>query len=187
MKRYVIIKAALAVLLMTTSYAQEKLLFQNNLRGVQHIGIPVTDIDGAKRWYTDILGFSVVHEPNLPTKDGIIKVAFLKKADITVELYQLLGKDLDEVRARSHGHIDHFAIDVTDVNKALENAVATGEICFDEEGGKVIKSGGGGGNRPAAQTTDRHQRTDEPVRQEQKLDIQDIKAAKGTGAAGQKS
>ncbi|MFH1371744.1 MAG: hypothetical protein ABII09_10735 [Planctomycetota bacterium] len=57
-KRYVIIKAALVVLFITSSNAQEEFLLSNNLRGVQHLGIPVTDIDVAKRWYTDYTDFS---------------------------------------------------------------------------------------------------------------------------------
>jgi lactoylglutathione lyase len=116
----------LAGMPMAKSHAQEKPLLQNNLKGVQHLGIPVTDINNAKRWYAEKLGFRVVHEPNVVTADGVIQVAFLKKADITIELYQLLGKDLDEVKTRGHGHIDHFAIDVTDVNKALKDTLKAG-------------------------------------------------------------
>jgi lactoylglutathione lyase len=111
---------------MAKTYAQEKNLLKDNLKGAQHLGIPVADIDKAKDWYSRILGFAVVHEPNVPTDQGVIKVAFLKKDNITLELYQLVGKNLEEVKTRAHGHIDHFAIDVADINKALQNAVKAG-------------------------------------------------------------
>jgi lactoylglutathione lyase len=111
---------------MAKSYAQEKPLLQNNLRGDQHLGIPVVDINAAKEWYIKTLGFRVVHEPNVPTKDGVIQVAFLKKNNVTIELYQLTGKDLAEIKTRTNGHIDHFAIDVADINKALAEALAAG-------------------------------------------------------------
>ena len=126
MKRFVVLAVMSAGVFMAKSYAQDKPLLEGNLKGVQHLGIPVTDINEAKRWYTDVLGFRVVHEPNVPAKDGVIQVAFLKRTDITIEIYQLLGKDFNEIKSRGHGHIDHFAIDVTDVNKSLEDALAAG-------------------------------------------------------------
>ena len=106
----------------------EKILLKNNLKGVQHIGIPVNDIEQSKAWYTKILGFQVVHEPIVPGKNGDIKVAFLKKGDITLELYQLAGESLNEIKNRDHGHIDHFAIDVLEIDKALKNTLAEGAI-----------------------------------------------------------
>jgi catechol 2,3-dioxygenase-like lactoylglutathione lyase family enzyme len=37
-----------------------------------------------------------------------------------IEFYQLTGTDREEIRTRSHGHIDHFAIDVLDIRKGIE-------------------------------------------------------------------
>ncbi len=107
------------------------MLLEGNLQGVQHLGIPVVDIERSKAWYSEKLGFEIVHEPSVPTDEGEIKVAFLAREGLTLEFYQLVGPPLDEVAARRHGHIDHFAFDVLDIEAALKDALAAG-IALDE-------------------------------------------------------
>lgn len=102
------------------------MLLEGNLTSFQHLGIPVTDIESAKRWYVNILDFEVVHEPEIDTPDGVIRLAFLQRQDVVLELYQLVGDALEEVKQRTHGHIDHFAIDVLDVQSALEEVTEKG-------------------------------------------------------------
>ena len=102
------------------------MLLEGNLQGGQHLGIPVLDIEQAKAWYTQKLGFEVIHEPRVLTAEGEIKVAFLKLGNMTLECYQLVGKELEEIRARGHGHIDHFTIDVLDIDQALRDALQNG-------------------------------------------------------------
>jgi catechol 2,3-dioxygenase-like lactoylglutathione lyase family enzyme len=104
----------------------ERILLKDNLMGPQHLGIPVADMDSVKAWYSTVLGFAVVHEPVLSTPQGDIRVAFLRKNDLTIELYQLTGPELEEIKTRDHGHIDHFAIDVLDVNAAARQVSAQG-------------------------------------------------------------
>lgn len=99
---------------------------ENNLNGVQHLGIPIFDYDNVVSWYVDKLDFKVIHEPRISTPEGEIKIAFLKKEDMILEFYQLTENALEEVRSRSHGHIDHFAIDVLDIDLAHKEAVANG-------------------------------------------------------------
>jgi catechol 2,3-dioxygenase-like lactoylglutathione lyase family enzyme len=100
------------------------MLLEGNLRGIQHLGIPVTDIDHTTSWYTSKLGFDVVHQPVIHTPEGDIRIAFLDKAGLVLEFYQLLGTALDEVAGRAHGHIDHFAMDVVDIQAALSQVKA---------------------------------------------------------------
>jgi len=104
------------------------MLLEGNLQGVQHLGIPVVDIEACKSWYAEKLGFEVVHEPAISTDEGEIKIAFLVRDGLTLEFYQLVGDALDEVRARKHGHIDHFALDVVDIDAALEAALDAGAV-----------------------------------------------------------
>lgn len=106
-------------------------MLEGNLRGVQHLGIPVVNIEDAKAWYAEKLGFEVFHEPSVPTDEGDIKIAFLKLGDLVVEFYQLLGEASEEVKARGHGHIDHFAIDVLDIDSALTDVLARGATLDD--------------------------------------------------------
>jgi lactoylglutathione lyase len=108
------------------------MLLEGNLNGLQHLGIPVVDIESAKRWYVDILDFETIHEPKIETPEGVIRIAFLKRADIVLEFYQLVGEALEEVKQRTHGHIDHITIDVLDVHAALREVTQKGAILSPE-------------------------------------------------------
>ena len=99
---------------------------KENIRDFDHIGIPCWDIEETIRWYTEYLGFEAVHEPAVETDEGTVKVAFLKRGDFILEFYQLLGADYAEVKNRSDGHIDHFALEVTDINTAFAQATELG-------------------------------------------------------------
>jgi catechol 2,3-dioxygenase-like lactoylglutathione lyase family enzyme len=107
------------------------MLLEGNLQGGQHLGIPVLDIKKAKTWYTKKLGFEVIHEPRISTTEGEIKVAFLKLGNMILECYQLVGKELEEIRTRGHGHIDHFTIDVLAIDQALRDALQNGAALDD--------------------------------------------------------
>jgi lactoylglutathione lyase len=96
------------------------MLLGSNLKGFQHLGLPVRNIEKSIKWYSEILDFKIVHEAKLDSAEGVIKVAFLKLKDFTVEMYQLLGKDLEEIKSRKQGHIDHVAFDVDDINAVWE-------------------------------------------------------------------
>lgn len=100
------------------------MLLKGNFRGIQHIGIPVTDLIQAKKWYEQVLGFEVVNQQEISSENGEIKVAFLKLGDIILELYQLPLKELEDIKTRGHGHIDHFAIKASDLISALCTAIS---------------------------------------------------------------
>lgn len=102
------------------------MLLKENMHGIQHLGLPVTDIDHASDWYSRVLGFQKVYGTTLTSNTGETRVAFLQLHDATLELYQPFGVELDELKTRSHGHIDHFAIDVLNVDRALEEVMARG-------------------------------------------------------------
>ncbi len=102
------------------------MLLEGNLQSVQHLGIFVPDIEKAKAWYTTRLGCQVTYEPVIHTPDGDIKLAFLNLNGMVLELVQLTPKDLDEVRTRTHGHIDHMAIDVCDAAAAMQEMLGRG-------------------------------------------------------------
>jgi catechol 2,3-dioxygenase-like lactoylglutathione lyase family enzyme len=102
------------------------MLLEGNLRGIQHLGLPIVDVEKAKAWYAEKLGFKVIHEPVVHTDQGDVRLAFLDRNGLILEFYQLFGEALEEVKTRGHGHIDHFAIDVLDINSALGAAKAKG-------------------------------------------------------------
>jgi lactoylglutathione lyase len=102
------------------------MLLEGNLNGFQHLGIPVVNLVDTKRWYSDVFSFETIHEPEIETPEGTIRLAFLKCEDIVLEFYQLVGEALKEVKQRKHGHIDHFAIDVLDVRSAIKEVKEKG-------------------------------------------------------------
>lgn len=86
-------------------------------KGIQHVGIPSSDVDRTIEFYTS-LGF----EPALVTsnKPNDDKVAFLKMGNLVIESY---GNHDTVKRA---GAIDHIAIDVKDIEKLYEEIKGAG-------------------------------------------------------------
>jgi catechol 2,3-dioxygenase-like lactoylglutathione lyase family enzyme len=93
------------------------MLLKGNLQGVQHLGLPVTDLERSKAFYLN-LGFTQTMRTDLPGQDEAIQVAMLQKDDLTIELYQLASQERQEIAARPDGHIDHIALNVLDIDKA---------------------------------------------------------------------
>ena len=92
-----------------------------------HLGIPLVNLEESTQFY-EKLGFAVSGSGYVDTDDGRIKANFLKQGDLQLELYQLVGEGLKEIKTRQHGIIDHIAIEVKDLPKALielkENGLA---------------------------------------------------------------
>lgn len=96
------------------------MLLGNNIKGLQHLGLPVTDVEKSKKWYIETLGFDLLYETIINSDDEVIKVAFIGLNGFVIEMYQLSGKELDEIKSRGHGHIDHIALDVDDIETIYE-------------------------------------------------------------------
>ena len=80
-----------------------------NFKGLQHIGIPTNDMDKTVEFYKKI-GFEVAHE----TKDGDVRVVFLKLRDLILETYE------NKEAALCDGAVDHIAFDVVDIEEAYK-------------------------------------------------------------------
>ena len=79
--------------------------------GLQHLGLPVTDLEGTISYY-EKLGFQVIHRTEVPdTKE---KVAFIRLGNLVVECYE------NESIAGVPGAINHMAINVSDVEAAYQ-------------------------------------------------------------------
>lgn len=103
---------------LSQNLASEDCINKNVLKGWSHLGIPVTDINKSKSFYKD-LGFIEVMNAEIKREEGIIKAAFMDLNGFYIELYQLFGEDLEEIKTRADGYIDHIALDVLDVDKAF--------------------------------------------------------------------
>ena len=91
-----------------------------NFRGIQHLGIPVTDLETSVSFYTR-LGFKriLASKVEVPEENDRILVAFMEQKDIVIELYQVTLQARKELVTRSDGHVDHIAFDVADADKAF--------------------------------------------------------------------
>lgn len=91
--------------------------------GIQHIGIPTSDIETTIRFYEG-LGFQTMHTNQVPANQA--KVAFLQLGNLMIETYAEGGNGIE-------GAINHFALNCTDIQAAYA------WIC--EQGYKVLSNG----------------------------------------------
>ena len=89
-----------------------------NITGIQHIGIPVTNITNSQAFY-ERLGFASVMQAGFDEKGERGICVMMKRGAMIIELYQLPDSGLDEIRSRKNGHIDHIAFDVPDIDAAF--------------------------------------------------------------------
>jgi catechol 2,3-dioxygenase-like lactoylglutathione lyase family enzyme len=100
-------------------------LLRGNLQGLQHIGIPVTNLERSKAFYTQ-LGFVEAMRTDIPGASEPIRVAMMRHEKLTIELYQLDQEERQALSKRTDGHIDHIALDVVDIEKAYVEICAAG-------------------------------------------------------------
>lgn len=55
---------------------------------IHNIAFVVSNIDKSVDWYTTVLGFKLLAEETIPSKKGILKMAFLESAGIKLEILQ---------------------------------------------------------------------------------------------------
>ncbi|MFW5889335.1 MAG: VOC family protein [Bacillota bacterium] len=85
-------------------------MLKNLVTGIQHVGIPTTDITKTVSFYQS-LGFDLAF--SVSDEEGNLNVAFLKLKNLIIETYQE-GTGLSQT-----GSINHIAIDVNDVKKVF--------------------------------------------------------------------
>ncbi len=85
---------------------------------LQHIGIPVTDLQVSEAFYRK-LGFEKVTGSPFEHNGGKGNMIMMQQNQIIMELYQLPESDLAGIRNRKDGHVDHVAFDVSDVDRAF--------------------------------------------------------------------
>ncbi len=91
---------------------------------IQHIGMPVTDLEVSETFYGK-LGFINVMASEFEYREGNGKVAMMRRGEMILELYQMPERELQEIRQRKDGRIDHIAFDVENIEEAfttLKNA-----------------------------------------------------------------
>ena len=105
---------------------------QDNFKGLQHLGIPVTGLETSVDFYTRI-GFNRILSAHVDETGGRVLVAFMEQQGVVIELYQVTEKEREEIRSRRDGHIDHIAFDVADVEMAFQELQAAGFEMVEEK------------------------------------------------------
>lgn len=110
-------------------------------RKIEHIGIAVSDLEAAKRFYEESLGLSVAREETL----GEMKIAFVPVGEVNLELIQSTTQDgvIAKFIAKRGEGVHHIAYEVEDVSAALEKLKARGVKLVDEQprqgaGGTIV-------------------------------------------------
>ena len=101
------------------------MLLQGNLQGLQHLGIPVTDLERSKAFYMQ-LGFTEAMRTDIPRQSEPVRVAMMQHENFTIELYQLDQERRQEIAQRTDGHIDHVALNVLDIEQAYAEIKSAG-------------------------------------------------------------
>ncbi len=108
------------------------MLLQDNLQGIQHLAIFVTDINRSRSFYEQF-GFKEKLSNEIPMDPEPVKLLFLELNGLTLELVELPGEMRKQVAAREDGHIDHVALNVKDIDKAHEDLAAAGINALEED------------------------------------------------------
>lgn len=89
-----------------------------------HIGIKTIDMDRAMAFYTDILGFKLIER----IKPGDVELIFLKLGKTVIELIEI-----DDQRKFTDGVVNHIALKVDDIFKAVTWLKENRVECLNEE------------------------------------------------------
>lgn len=90
--------------------------------GIQHLGIPVSDMDKSVEFFEKI-GFDLVYS----TMDGNDRVNFLKLGNLMLETFEM-----NPVSGKN-GAIDHVALDVNDIEECFAWAKKEGLPVVEDE------------------------------------------------------
>ncbi|MGB4759952.1 MAG: VOC family protein [Bacillota bacterium] len=92
--------------------------------GLAHIGVMTQDIEKSIRFYTEHLGFEVWQRSESGSREKPNKLALLRLGTCVVELIKLGESDNAIVGKR--GSVDHFAIEVKDLESIIADLMAKG-------------------------------------------------------------
>lgn len=97
---------------------------EKNIIGLEHIGIPCSDIESTVAFYNS-LGFQTVMRTRNEATDE--KVAFLRLGNVTIETYEV-----SQISGRP-GSINHIALSVKDVDNLYAEVKRSGYALIGEE------------------------------------------------------
>ncbi|SCI91838.1 Lactoylglutathione lyase [uncultured Clostridium sp.] len=106
-----------------------------NILRVDHVGIAVNNLEETLKFYEDVLGLKC--EGTEVVEDQKVKVAFLPIGDTELELLESTCEDgpIAKFIAKNGGRggIQHVAVRVDDIEKAIEDVKEKGYKMIDEK------------------------------------------------------
>ena len=102
-------------------------------RGIHHLGVAVSDLDGAVETYEQLFGAEVEHRVTVP--DQGVEAAALRIGDGRVELLAALAEDtpVGKFLAKRGPGMHHVAYAVEDIGDAVAELAAAGAQLVDGE------------------------------------------------------
>lgn len=100
---------------------------------VDHIGIAVKDLEQAKKFYTEVLGMTVLGEEVVEQQK--VKVCFIPSGDSEVELLESTSPDgpIAKFIEKNGEGIQHIALRVDNIENALADLKEKGVRLIDEK------------------------------------------------------
>ena len=106
-----------------------------NVDRVDHIGIAVTDLAEAKKFYTNILGLKATGEEVV--EEQKVKVCFIPSGDSELELLESTSPDgpIAKFIEKNNGRngIQHIALRVDNIEQTIADLLAKGVRMIDEK------------------------------------------------------
>jgi len=107
-----------------------------NFIGLAHIGIYTEDIQISKKFYCDYLGFEVMFEQLIEKPNNEwLKIMMLNLNGMIIELLE--PSDKTNIKKGNNGSVDHFAIEVKNLNDIVKVLNQKG-IIFETEQPRII-------------------------------------------------
>lgn len=72
------------------------------------------------------MGFRTISRGYLSTPEGDIQIHYLEKAGFVIEVLEMIGSGLEELRQRKEGRLDHIALRVRNAREAFDEARKSG-------------------------------------------------------------
>lgn len=102
------------------------------ISGLQHLGIPVTNMETSCGFY-ESLGFFRAYETTLSSASETTRVAMLTLGNLTIELYEKSGSEKQTLTTRADGSVDHIALDVADIDEMYAEIKSRGMVILEND------------------------------------------------------
>ncbi|MBE3101145.1 MAG: VOC family protein [Firmicutes bacterium] len=89
----------------------------NQVKGLAHIGVYTTDMKESIRFYTEVLGFELIHQKDLVKPDGTTRLGFVNAGGLVMEFVQ--PADVTGLKDKKAGIVDHIAIEVKEIDAVI--------------------------------------------------------------------